>query len=99
MIAALAVARELVERGARRGEHDPLPGSRLRPGSVHGLGEGAAIFHRRRTGQRVPMTAGRDVWWDDFLTGQPADAPTERTAAEDGDEPLSYLGGCYDPPT
>ena len=22
-----------------------------------------------------------------------------QAAAEDGDEPLSYLGGCYDPPT
>ncbi len=29
------------------------------------------------------MAAGRDVWWDDFVAGQPADAPTERTEAED----------------
>jgi acetyl-CoA synthetase len=29
------------------------------------------------------MTDGRDVWWDDFVAGQPAEAPTERTDAED----------------
>jgi acetyl-CoA synthetase len=37
----------------------------------------------RRVGEDVPMTAGRDVWWDDFVAGQPAHAPTERTGAED----------------
>jgi acetyl-CoA synthetase len=37
----------------------------------------------RRIGEEVPMVAGRDVWWDDFVAGQPADAPTERTGAED----------------
>jgi acetyl-CoA synthetase len=36
-----------------------------------------------RVGERVPMTSGRDVWWEDFVTGQPANAPTERTGAED----------------
>ena len=36
-----------------------------------------------RIGAEVPMDAGRDVWWDDFVAGQPAEAPTERTAAED----------------
>jgi acetyl-CoA synthetase len=34
-------------------------------------------------GTSVPLTAGRDVWWDDFVADQPADAPTERTSAED----------------
>jgi acetyl-CoA synthetase len=37
----------------------------------------------RRVGERVPMTAGRDVWWEAFVAGLPADAPTERTDAED----------------
>ncbi|UCC62857.1 MAG: AMP-binding protein [Anaerolineae bacterium] len=37
----------------------------------------------RRVGLDVPMTPGRDVWWDDFVSSQPAQAPTERTAAED----------------
>jgi acetyl-CoA synthetase len=37
----------------------------------------------RRIGKQVPMTAGRDIWWEDFVAGQPAQAPTERTDAED----------------
>jgi acetyl-CoA synthetase len=37
----------------------------------------------RRTGQDVDMVDGRDVWWEDFVAGQPAHAPTERTGAED----------------
>lgn len=36
-----------------------------------------------RTRLDVPMTAGRDVWWDDFVAGQTADMHTERTDAED----------------
>jgi acetyl-CoA synthetase len=41
------------------------------------------VIVQRRVGADVPMTAGRDVWWDDFVAGQPAQAPTERTEAED----------------
>jgi acetyl-CoA synthetase len=50
------------------------------------------IVHRRTgpvpgsfAGCDVPMdtAAGRDVWWDDFVAGHPAQALTERTAAED----------------
>ena len=37
----------------------------------------------RRIGEDVPMVAGRDVWWDEFVAGQPDEAPTERTGAED----------------
>jgi acetyl-CoA synthetase len=37
----------------------------------------------QRTGDQVPMSAGRDVWWEDFVAGHPAQAPTERTDAED----------------
>ena len=37
----------------------------------------------RRAGLDVPMTPGRDVWWDDFVAGQPTETPTERTDAED----------------
>jgi acetyl-CoA synthetase len=36
-----------------------------------------------RTEHDVPMTSGRDVWWDDFVADQPTEAPTERTDAED----------------
>lgn len=37
----------------------------------------------RRVGLDVSMTPGRDVWWDEFVAGQPAETPTERTNAED----------------
>lgn len=37
----------------------------------------------RRVGLGVPMISSRDVWWDDFVDGQPTEAPTERTDAED----------------
>jgi len=37
----------------------------------------------RHVGLDVEMTPGRDVWWDDFIAGQPARSPTEHTAAED----------------
>ncbi len=37
----------------------------------------------RRTGTEVPMTPGRDIWWHDFVAGRPAEAPAERTDAED----------------
>lgn len=36
-----------------------------------------------RTGQDVPMTAGRDRWWDDLVAAQSDRAPTADTAAED----------------
>lgn len=31
----------------------------------------------------TPIQAGRDEWWDSFTAGQPAQSPTEQTAAED----------------
>jgi len=37
----------------------------------------------RRAEINVPMTAGRDVWWDDFVAGHPTEALAERTDAED----------------
>jgi len=37
----------------------------------------------KRTGQSVPMTAGRDHWWDELIDPQPAEAATEVTSAED----------------
>lgn len=36
-----------------------------------------------RLGIETPLVPGRDVLWEDFIAGQPATAPTERTAAED----------------
>jgi len=37
----------------------------------------------KRTGQDVPMQAGRDYWWADLIDPQPAEAATEVTSAED----------------
>ncbi len=37
----------------------------------------------RRVDLDTPMASNRDLWWDDFVDGQPIEAPTERTDAED----------------
>ncbi|MBF8255961.1 MAG: Acetate--CoA ligase [Anaerolineales bacterium] len=37
----------------------------------------------RRTGDPVAMQPGRDQWWHEWIEHQPANAPTEATAAED----------------
>ncbi len=36
-----------------------------------------------KSGAEIDLIAGRDVWWDEFVAGQPSTAPTERTKAED----------------
>jgi len=41
------------------------------------------VIVHRRTGARVPWTAGRDRWWHDIVPTEPADAPVEPTSAED----------------
>jgi acetyl-CoA synthetase len=41
----------------------------------------------RRTGNEVPWSEGRDVWWHDLVEGQSADCPPEAMDAED----LLYL--------
>jgi acetyl-CoA synthetase len=41
----------------------------------------------RRTGQDVPMQDGRDLWWDDAVSGQPAECAPEPMDSED----LLYL--------
>jgi acetyl-CoA synthetase len=37
----------------------------------------------KRTGDDVSMRPGRDHWWHELVQGQPVNAPTERTEAED----------------
>lgn len=41
------------------------------------------VIVQRRTAHEIPWTAGRDIWWRDLAADQPAQAETERTAAED----------------
>jgi acetyl-CoA synthetase len=36
----------------------------------------------RRTGQETPMTAGRDVWWDDLISDVSADCPAVPVSSE-----------------
>jgi acetyl-CoA synthetase len=42
----------------------------------------------RRTGQEVPMTAGRDVWWHELIAGA---APEHRAQPMDSEQPLFIL--------
>ena len=42
--------------------------------------EKVVVFQRTETS--VPMQKGRDVYWDDFIAGQPEEAETERLPAE-----------------
>ena len=44
--------------------------------------ENVIVFPRIRQAD-VPMQEGRDIWWDDFVDGQPTKAKTEQTSAED----------------
>lgn len=37
----------------------------------------------KKAGGEAPMTAGRDVWWEDFVRDQPTTLETERLEAED----------------
>lgn len=37
----------------------------------------------RRLGLEIPWTRGRDRWWDEVVDGQPSQAATEKTGAED----------------
>ncbi len=41
------------------------------------------VIVQQRTGHEAPWTAGRDIWWHDFVADQPAQAETERTGADD----------------
>jgi len=37
----------------------------------------------KRTGQEVPMTAGRDIYWDDLVADKSEECETEKTDSED----------------
>src|SRR5688572_13443392 len=41
------------------------------------------VIVMRRTGADVPMTAGRDLWWEDAEAGVSGDCPPEEMGAED----------------
>jgi acetyl-CoA synthetase len=69
------------DKGWRRGKHLPLKDNC-----------DAAMQHTpnlrycivaKRTGEEVPMHAGRDLWWDDVIEGQPESCEPEAMNAED----------------
>ncbi|HET8630561.1 MAG TPA: AMP-binding protein [Thermomicrobiales bacterium] len=65
----------------RRGRVVPL--KETADAALAGAPEVEHVVVIRRTGADVPMTPGRDHWWDDLAARGPAEYPTERTAAED----------------
>ena len=76
------------DEGWRRGQKVPLKRN-ADQALARASGVRAAVVVRR-TGEEVPMTEGRDRWWDDVTRGQsddPATCPPEPMDAED----LLYL--------
>src|SRR6266511_71387 len=69
------------DEGWRKGSKVPLKGN------ADDAAEEAPDLERfvvlRRTGDDVPWTEGRDVWWDDLVDGQSEDCEAERMNAED----------------
>ncbi len=65
----------------RRGK--PIPMKPIADEALADVPSVQKVIVYRRAGLDVPMTSGRDVWWNDFVSDQSAEAPTERTDAED----------------
>ena len=86
-----AIATRLTDAGAkalftvdgafRRGK--TLPMKAIVDEALASIASVETVIVFRRTGMDVSMVDGRDAWWDDFVAAHPAEAPTERTAAED----------------
>ncbi|GAC1571870.1 MAG: acetate--CoA ligase [Candidatus Elarobacter sp.] len=79
------VALITTDQGWRRGKRIPLKANadialRSAPGVKH-------CIVSKRGGEPVDMVAGRDVWWDDAIAGQPQTCTPEPMNAED----LLYL--------
>lgn len=51
--------------------------------ALHSVPSVKKVVVVKRTGSEAPWVEGRDVWWDDFLAGQPETAKTEVMEAED----------------
>ncbi|OPX76304.1 MAG: Acetyl-coenzyme A synthetase [Methanosaeta sp. PtaB.Bin018] len=56
--------------------------------AIEGLKSIQKVVVVKRNGQETPMREGRDVWWDDFVGGQPASC---ETVAMDASDPLFIL--------
>ncbi|MEM0493177.1 MAG: acetate--CoA ligase [Candidatus Thermoplasmatota archaeon] len=70
----------------RRGKKVPLKAQ-----TDEALKESPSVKHcivYKRTGDEVPWTNGRDIWWDDFIKGMSTECETEKLDAND---PLYFL--------
>ncbi len=86
-----AIAARLADAGAkavftadgmtRRGK--PIPMKPILDEAIDNLPSVQKVIVYPRLGSNIPMSAPRDVLWDDFIANQPAESPTERTEAED----------------
>lgn len=65
----------------RRGEVVDL--KRVADAALHEVPTMRHVIVQRRTGHEIPMQEGRDLWWDDIVPEQSAQAQAERTSAED----------------
>ncbi|GAC1328780.1 MAG: acetate--CoA ligase [Candidatus Dormibacteria bacterium] len=78
---AQATAVVTADGGYRRGQ-----AAALKPAVDEALeqcpGVGAVLV-ARRTGQPTAMREGRDRWWDEVVSGQPAECPCEEMESED----------------
>ncbi|WP_027483728.1 acetate--CoA ligase [Deinococcus pimensis] len=72
--------------GQRRGSVVPLKANADE--ALTGAPDVQKVLVVRRTGQDVPMTDGRDLWWHEQLAAQPA---THEAAALDAEQPLFIL--------
>ncbi|HEU4338927.1 MAG TPA: acetate--CoA ligase [Planctomycetota bacterium] len=66
--------------GWRRGTIVPLKGNSDE--ALAGSPTIEKVVVLKRTGNDVPMKAGRDIWWHDLVPKQTADCPAERLDAE-----------------
>src|SRR5205807_1751874 len=71
--------------GWRRGSTVPL--KKNTDEALRGAPGVKTVVVLKRTGQPVEMQSGRDIWWDDFVKGAPAQCPAEPMDSED----LLYL--------
>lgn len=76
-----AVAVITTDASPRRGR--PSPMKQILDDALERIDSVRHVIVYRRMGAEVPWTDGRDLWWDDVVAGQPAEAETEEMPADD----------------
>ncbi|MEZ7910891.1 MAG: acetate--CoA ligase [Propionivibrio sp.] len=77
-----AVAVITTDEQCRGGKHLPLKPAVDEAIAMGGCETVKTIVVNRRTGGACPMQAGRDLWWDDVIAGQPDTCEPEWVEAE-----------------